>query len=135
MAWESGPNTGVWTTGVRTAQDDENGVYVTGITNGDFIKVCGVDFGNGQASSFTASVSSGSQGGSIEMHLDIVDGGGDWLIAVSPTGGWHAWQTKTTTVSGASGKRDLYFVFRGEATGKLFNFDYWRFNKKGAKEL
>ena len=34
----------------------------------------GVDFGNNQASSFTASVASGSQGGSIEMHLDSVDG-------------------------------------------------------------
>jgi hypothetical protein len=49
-------------------------------------------------------------------------------------GGMHAWQTNTTTVFGASGKRDLYFVFRGEAKGELFNFDYWRFNKKGAKE-
>jgi arabinoxylan arabinofuranohydrolase len=36
--------------------------------------VRGVDFGNGQASSFTASVASGSQGGSIEMHQDSVDG-------------------------------------------------------------
>ena len=35
MAWESGPTTGVWTTDVRTAQDDKIGVYVTDITNGD----------------------------------------------------------------------------------------------------
>jgi arabinoxylan arabinofuranohydrolase len=123
----------VWTTGVRTAQDDKNGVYVTRITSGDFIKVRGVDFGDGQASRFTASVASGSQGGSIELHLDNVEGPEIGSLTVSPTGGWHAWQTKTTTVSGASGKRDLYFVFRGEATGQLFNFDYWRFNKKGAK--
>ena len=93
----------------------------------------GVDFGNGQASSFTASVASGSQGGSIEMHRTASTG--RRLAHCGFThGGMHAWQTNTTTVFGASGKRDLYFVFRGEAKGQLFNFDYWRFNKKGAKE-
>jgi hypothetical protein len=134
MAWESGPTTGVWTTGVRTAQDDKIGVYVTSITSGDFIKVRGVDFGDNQASSFTASVASGSHGGSIEMHLDNVDGPEIGSLPVSSTGGLHTWQAKTTTVSGANGKHDLYFLFRGEATGQLFNFDYWRFNKKGAKK-
>ena len=44
MAWESGPTKGVWTTGVRTAQDDKIGVYVTNITNVDFIKVRGGGF-------------------------------------------------------------------------------------------
>ena len=68
------------------------------------------------------------------MHLDNVDGPEIGSLPVSSTGGWHKWQAKTTTVSGANGKRDLYFVFRGEATGQLFNFDYWKFNKKGAKK-
>jgi arabinoxylan arabinofuranohydrolase len=134
MAWESGPTTGVWTTGVRTAQDDKIGVYVTRITSGDFIKVRGVDFGNNQAASFTASVASGSHGGTIEMHLDNVDGPEIGSLPVSSTGGWHKWQAKTTTVSGANGKRDLYFLFRGETADQLFNFDYWKFNKKGAKK-
>ena len=110
MAWESGPTTGVWTTGVRTAQDDKIGVYVTNITNGDFIKVRGVDFGINQASSFTASVASASNGGSIELHLDSVDGPEIGSLPVSSTGGWNKWQTKTTTVSGATGTHDLYFV-------------------------
>ena len=42
------------------------------------------------------------------------------------------WQTKTTAVSGATGVHDLYFVFKGEATGDLFNFDSWKFEKKSA---
>lgn len=67
------------------------------------------------------------------MHQDSVDGPEIGSLRFYH-GGMHAWQTNTTTVFGASGKRDLYFVFRGEAKGQLFNFDYWRFNKKGAKE-
>ncbi|HEY6376836.1 MAG TPA: carbohydrate-binding protein [Edaphobacter sp.] len=47
--------------------------------------------------------------------------------------GWNKWKTKTTTVSGATGAHDLYFLFRGDATGQLFNFDYWKFNKKSVK--
>ena len=135
VAWESGPATGVWATGVRTAQDDKRGVYVTDIKNGDFIKVRGVDFGSSQASTFTASVASGSPRRSIELHLDKVDGPEiGSLHGFHPPGGWRKWQARTTTVSGATGTRDLYFVFRGDATGQLFNFDYWKFSKKRAKQ-
>ena len=66
------------------------------------------------------------------MHLDNVEE--IVSLPVPSTGGWHKWQAKTTTVSGANGRHDLYFLFRGEATGQLFNFDYWKFNKKGAKK-
>jgi hypothetical protein len=134
MTWESGPTTSVWTTGARTAQDDKIGVYVTNIANGDFINVSGVDFGDNSVSSFTASVASGSNEGSIEMHLDSVDGPKIGSLAVSFTGGWDKWQSKTTAVSGASGMHDLYFLFRGDATCQIFNFDYWKFDKKGARE-
>ena len=135
MAWESGPATGVWATGVRTAQDDKRGVYVTDIKNGDFIKVRGVDFGGGQVSSFIASVASASHGGSIELHLDNVDGPEIGSLPVPSTGGWNKWQERTTTVSPALPvQHDLYFVFRGDATGQLFNFDYWKFSNKGAKQ-
>jgi hypothetical protein len=134
MAWESGPTTGVWTTGVRTAQDRKIGVYVTDISNGDFIKVRGVDFGDNAVSSFTASVASGSSGGSIEIHLDSVDGPMIGSLRVPSTGGWDNWKSKSTAVSGARGTHDFYFVCKGNATGQLFNFDYWKFNKKGARQ-
>ena len=133
MAWESGPTRGVWTTGVRTAQDDKIGVYVTDIRNGDFIKVRGVDFGDIAASSFAASFACGSNGGDLEVHLDSIEGPKIGSLRVSSTGGWDKWQEKTTTVSGARGRHDLYFLFKGGATDQLFNFDYWKFSKKGAK--
>lgn len=122
-----------WGFGLKTAQDEKVGVYVTRITNGTSIKVCGVEFGSHQATSFAANVASDSEGGTIELHLDRIDGPQIGSLPVSSTGGWDKWQKKSTTVSGAVGVHDLYFVFKGKATGQLFNFDYWKFDKKAAR--
>ena len=119
-----------WESGVGTAQDEKTGVYVTHIANGSYIKVNGVDFGDKPASSFTARVASGSGGGSIQLHLDSIDGPTIGSLPIANTGGWDKWQTKTTPVSGAVGTHDLFLVFKGEGDGQLFNFDYWQFDRK-----
>ena len=119
--------------GVKTWQSDKVGVYVTGITNNGYIKVAGVDFGDNQALSFTACVASGSDGGTMELHLDSADGPEIGSLAVPNTGGWYTWKTETVFVSRANGVHDLYFVFEGGQSGRLFNFDYWRFNRKSDK--
>jgi arabinoxylan arabinofuranohydrolase len=119
-----------WESGVRTSQGEAFGVYVTHIFNGGSIKVAGVDFGDGAAARFTAGVASGGAGGMIEMHLNAADGPLIGTLAVPNTDGWWTWQEKSTAVTGASGVHDLYFVFKGSATGELFNFDYWRFDRK-----
>ena len=43
-----------WESGVETAKNDAVGVYVTEISNGDYIKVCSVDFGDKGATKFIA---------------------------------------------------------------------------------
>ncbi len=128
MDWESGATTVPWTPGVRTAQDDR-GVYVTHIEDGSYIKVRGVDFGKKGASTFNASVASGSKGGTIEMHLDRVDGPMIGSLPIASTGGWSNWKSRTTTVSGAVDRHDLYFVFKGSPAADLFNFDRWSFDR------
>ncbi|HEX2936190.1 MAG TPA: glycoside hydrolase family 43 protein [Bacteroidales bacterium] len=55
--------------GVKTAKDDQTGVFVINISNGDFIKVRSVDFGKGPKS-FEAAVAAATEGGSIEVRLD-----------------------------------------------------------------
>jgi hypothetical protein len=79
-------------------------------------------------------VASGSSGGVIELHLDSIDGPVIGSLPVFNTGGWYKWQTQTTRVSGAAGVHDLYFVFKGDATGQLFNFAYWKFDKTGKED-
>jgi arabinoxylan arabinofuranohydrolase len=123
-----------WESGVRTAQSDQIGMYVTNVANGSYIRVRGVDFGHDGASSFSARVASGSQGGSIELHLDTSDGPTIGSLAVSNTGGWYVWKTQSAPVSNATGVHDLFLVFQGSPTGQLLNLDYWKFNQKGQKQ-
>ena len=128
--------------GVKTEQNDEVGVYVTDIHNGDYIKLQNVAFDNKYPRVFKARVASGLRGGQIEIRLDSVGGRCLGTVDVPGTGGWEKWQTVTLdldystlkdldapqrTLSGIAlpETADLYFVFKGRKGPKLFNFDWW----------
>jgi hypothetical protein len=114
-----------WSSGIETEKCSEGGMNVCNIENGDYIKVKGVDFGTG-AVSFEARVASANSGGNIELRLDSPTGTLVGTCAVSGTGGWQTWTTKSCTVSGATGILDLYLKFTG-GSGSLFNFNWWKF--------
>jgi hypothetical protein len=118
-----------WESGVETEVCSEGGMDVGNIENGDYIKVKGVDFGAG-ATNFQARVASATSGGNIEIRLDSASGTLVGTCAVSGTGGWQIWTTKSCTVSGASGVHDLYFKFTG-GSGFLFNVNWWKFAGSG----
>ncbi len=118
-----------WESGVETEGCSEGGMDVCNIENGDYIKVKGVDFGTG-ATSFDARVASAAGGGKIEIRLDGSNGILVGTCAISNTGGWQAWVTKSCAISGASGIHDLYFRFTG-GSGNLFNFNWWKFYGSG----
>jgi hypothetical protein len=118
-----------WESGIETESCSEGGLDVCNIENGDYIKVKGVDFGNG-AVSFEARVASATSGGNIEIRMNSSTGTLVGTCAVSGTGGWQTWVTKTCTISGASGVHDLYFRFTG-GSGSLFNINWWKFNGSG----
>ena len=112
--------------GVKTEQNDQVGVYVTDIHNGDYIKLQNVHFCNKVPRTFTARVASGLRGGQIEIRIDSVSGKLLGTVNVPGTGGWEQWQTITTDLTAiASGHHDMYFVFKGRKGPKLFNFDWW----------
>jgi hypothetical protein len=116
-----------WAPGVTTEKSDKVGIYVTRITDQSYIKVAGVDFGPQGAARFSANVASADKSGTIELHLDRTDGPLIGTLSVEATGGMDDWRTLTTAVSGASGTRDLFLVFRGPEGRPLFNFDSWQF--------
>ncbi len=129
-----------WGNGIETEKCSAGGVNICDIQNGDNIKVENVDFGEDGAGMFTASVACGSQpeimkGGSVELRLDSLKGTVIGELPVSYTGGWDSWKEKSTAVSNVSGVHDLFLVFKGEHGGDLFHMDYWKFTKKGTKEL
>ena len=128
--------------GVKTEQNDEVGVYVSDIHNGDYIKLQNVAFANKYPRTFTARVASGLRGGQIEIHLDSISGRCLGTLNVPGTGGWEKWQTITVdldystitdidapirTISGLNlpATADVYLVFKGRKGPKLFNFDWW----------
>ena len=112
--------------GVKSEQNDDVGVYLTDIHNGDFIKLREVDFGNRVPRTFMARVASGLRGGQIDIRLDSIGGQCLGVLDVPATGGWEKWQTITLDLKTiASGVHDLYLVFQGRKGPKLFNFDWW----------
>lgn len=118
-----------WSSGLKSEQNDETGVYISDINNGDYIKVREADFGNISPKKFTASVASALLGGSIEVRVDSLGGKVIASLKVSRTGGWEKWQTVTVPVTETiTGCHDIYFVFKGMKGGKLFTFDWWRFD-------
>ena len=117
--------------GVKTEQNDQVGVYVTDIHNGDYIKLQNVAFGMLPPRTFTARVASGLRGGRIEIRIDSVGGALLGTLDVPGTGGWEQWQTITTDLNYSTTDHplptsaDLYLVFAGRKGPKLFNFDWW----------
>ena len=120
--------------GVKTEQNDEIGVYVSDIHNGDYIKLQNVKFDGNTPKQFSARVASGLRGGQIEVRIDSLKGALLARLEVPGTGGWEKWQTLSADIENqmvngqmVNGKcHDLYLVFTGRKGPKLFNFDWWQ---------
>ena len=112
--------------GIETEECGEGGRNLSFIENGDWVRVRGVDFGEG-ATSIEARVASNTSGGNIELRLDSPTGKLVGTCAVPATGGWQTYETKTCSVSGATGVHDLYLKFTG-GSNYLFNVSWWKFN-------
>ncbi len=116
--------------GIYTETCSEGGMDVTSLTNGDWIKVQGADFGTSGASNFTARVASAASGGNIELHLDSTNG---FLIGTCPvpvTGSGQSWTTVSCAINNGAAKNvhDLYLKFTGSSTTtNLFNVNWWQF--------
>ena len=115
-----------WEDGVKTAANRQasNGIIVTDIINGDYIKVRNVSF-NKRAKSFQASISP-VNGGLIEVHLDSLSGKLLSTCRVQRSVGEPTWATISSKVNHVSGQHDMFLVFKGEK-GELYKFDWWQF--------
>ncbi len=122
-------------TGIQTEDCSDTGVglNVGFIENGDWLKFSNLDFNKG-VSSFEARVTSATNGGNIDLHLDGIDGELIGTCKVLATGGWQSWQTISCIANNIDGVHDLYLVFSGES-GFLFNINWWKFNEHKISEL
>jgi hypothetical protein len=112
--------------GLKTSKGP-NGMYVTSIESGDYIKVKGVDFEKG-AKEFMASVASSAASSAIEIHLDNPTGALLGTLQVQNTGNLASWVVQSCKVSRKSGIHDVYFVFKAADNNSL-RFDWWQFRQ------
>jgi arabinoxylan arabinofuranohydrolase len=117
-----------WESGVETAKNDTVGIYVTDISNGDYIKVGNVDFTAKGAAKFMARIAGATEGGAIELRLDDPAGQLIGTLKVKTTSALDKWETQSCPVSGAEGVHDLVLRFTG-GNGQLLNFDWWQFER------
>lgn len=122
-----------WAEGVKSKQSEDVGVYISKISNGDYIRIANVDFTDDGAKTFGANVASRLSLGKLEVRLDSKDGTLVAEMDVAGTGGWDVWKyVEVPTLKEITGKHDLYFVFSGRSGVDLFNFDYWTFSRETA---
>jgi len=111
--------------GILTEQCGEGGRAVAYIENGDYVVYYKVDFASG-AVGFEARAASGTDGGNIEVRLDSSTGLLIGTIEVTSTGGWQAYSTFSTQITGIRDISDLYLVFTG-TSGYLMNLNWFTF--------
>lgn len=115
-----------WSEGLKTEKDSDDGVYITSIEMGDYIKLENVDFGSEGAGGFIASVRARANG-KIDIRIDSMFGNQLGTIEVKKGSGW---QTSATALKSVTGVHDLYLVFMSDSEN-AFDFDYWQFTRVG----
>ncbi|MER7006563.1 PQQ-dependent sugar dehydrogenase [Dactylosporangium sp. NPDC000555] len=104
----------------------EGGMTVGDINNGDWIQFDPYNLSN--ATSFTARVSSGGAGGTLQFRTGSPTGPIIGSATVTSTGSWETFATVTGAISGApAGTTSLYVTFAGTGTAALFDLDSFTF--------
>ncbi len=114
--------------GVQSESCNEGGEDIGYIENGDYTVYNNIDFGT-DAAGFQARVASSTSGGNIEIRIDSLTGTLIGTCPVTATGDWQTWADAKCSISGVTGKHNLYLKFTG-GSGYLFNFNWFKFTKK-----
>ncbi len=120
--------------GVRVVTDSEGaeaGARVGYIESGDWISFEPYELAGVKSAEFR--VSSGGDGGTIEVRSGSPDGPVIATAQVSNTGGWTNYTTVgPVPVTDPGGTNTLYLVFTGSGSGGLFDVDSFTFRGSGA---
>ena len=107
-----------------------DGTYMLdNIHPGDWAMFAGVEFGPAPLTvdsvEFTAA--SAGSGGTIRLYLDSVNGTKIAECTIGNTGNFYTWKRFTAPVEKVMGNHDLYLLFSGSGSGKLFTLKWLRF--------
>jgi arabinoxylan arabinofuranohydrolase len=112
--------------GIKTALNSAEGMMLTSISDGNYIRLKAVDFGEG-AASVSVRAASAANGGRIELRTGSATGTLIGTVNIASTGNWNTWQTFTADIENGAGVKDyLYLVFKG--TGEPFRLSWYQFH-------
>jgi glucosylceramidase len=112
----------------ETTSDIDGGFDLGYSANGSWAEYQNIDFASG-VSSVSIRVASGGSGGTLEFHLDSINGPLAGTATLQATGGWQTWTTITEPISGATGIRNLFVVIRsGGGAGGVANLNWFQFH-------
>ena len=111
--------------GVKTEVCRNGGMNVTGLKDGDWIKISGVDFGSETAKKITANLI--GNGSIIELRIGSQTGK---LIGSLNTSASQNFKSLSANIDDeVIGKHDLFIVIKGSGTNPL-KIDWWKFSTK-----
>ena len=131
MAWGYGLKSakmGIENTGVVADMPESTGrrnMYICDIDEGEYIRLRGVDFGQGAKSFALTAAAMGTC--TVTLHLDSQDGPVVGSVNITKTGSTEKYRSFTAKVKGAAGVHDLYICF-DKADGDV-RLDWWKFNR------
>jgi glucose/arabinose dehydrogenase len=115
----------------QVAKGVARGGKTVGYTNnGDWIRFTPYNLTG--VTSFSARVSSGTSGGTLEVRAGSPTGTLAGSVDVAGTGGWETFTDVTGTITNPGGTTALYLVFKGAGTGYLFDVDEFTFTKSAS---
>jgi beta-glucosidase len=110
---------------IRLESSSEGESNLGYIEDGSWVEFPKMDFTS--KTEFLARVSSNSDGGRIEVHLDQLDGPLACALTVPHTGDWQKWTDVTAPLADTSGEHSIFMRFRGNS-GYLLNVERFQLN-------
>jgi hypothetical protein len=117
--------------GLEATSDSGGGQNIGWLSEGDWVRYDGVDFGGG-ATQFVARVASGAGGGVsglVEVRLDDVGAAPVGSFAIANTGGWQSWQTIPANIAGTTGVHTVYLRLTSGQPADFVNVNWFRFGR------
>ncbi len=116
-----------WGWGLKATPLSGYNQTLTGIDNGEYLMLKGVDFGKKGAKAITMNCAS-VKGGRVTVRTDSQDGPVIGTVDIASTGSMDNYKDFHAKLKKAKGLHDLYFCFEGDGND-LFNIDWWSMKK------
>ncbi|WP_165861424.1 carbohydrate-binding protein [Paenibacillus paeoniae] len=104
----------------QTSEDTHGGLNISFTKNNSWLLYKNVDIAG--INGVTARVANGHTNTSIEVRTNSPSGPLLGTIPVNGTGGWQNWTSVSASLTGASGVKDIYLVFKGGANLNSIQF-------------